>query len=487
MDQMMMPLLGQVKQFNYLTAPNAERYRTIMRFCFEMHMQYKNRLTKDEIFEFLKSLPNFFDYTEELCEQDLNSLCIWGNLTSIQDTSKTTTLQEFKNKRFLYELTPIGLKIERFLFELENSQDVKAELNPKHIEKIYMLLYNIDNVLKDPQKLSYDWWEELTSTFAQVNQSYSDYISMLNSSESENLMIKEQFLDYKSRLVQYIYTFYNVFQSYLPKIRSLLLKIEPFKIEEILMHVIQVEKDHPKNIFREGKVIETSIRNSWNNIKDWFLSPDGSAERLNEKIPQTIKKVSDYAARLAESTAFKLNRSEEYKHLAKLFSELDIGECHKLSAVVFGVLKPKYVVGDFPRQTESISNSILDTPSFKVNLKSRGRVIREKARVIPASEFGKEKKKMFEEYKKRIEQEEMLLQDLLKGNRIEFENLPEITPQVRKKLLIWLQRGLVSKVANTDSGKKFKILKPKDGKRCVLNCSDGKLEMPAYVIEFLDE
>lgn len=57
---------------------------------------------------------------------------------------------------------------------------------------------------------------------------------------------------------------------------------------------------------------------------------------------------------------------------------------------------------------------------------------------------------------------------------------------MRKKLLVWLSRGLSTGFGNTDSGKRFKVVKPKDGRYCVLKSIDGELEMPAYVIEFVE-
>lgn len=113
------PLLGKLKYFEYLTAPNSERYRTIMRYCFLCHLEYKNRLTKEEIFTFLKGFPQFADYTEQMCEQDLKSLVEWGNLNSIQDTSKTRTVEEFKNKRFYMNLHISDLRLKGFCLNLK--------------------------------------------------------------------------------------------------------------------------------------------------------------------------------------------------------------------------------------------------------------------------------------------------------------------------------------------------------------------------------
>lgn len=328
--------------------------------------------------------------------------------------------------------------------------------------------------------------DELTRSFEEIENSYSEYISMLKSYEAENLMIKENFLEYKSKLVQYLYNFYIVFQNYLPKIRSIFLQLKNSEVEKLLKYIIAQEKEHPKNIFKDPESIERNIKARFDNIKLWFVAPHGQAEKLSDQIQGLIKKVSDLAARLSEMSSVKVNRQEEYKHLAKIFSNLDLATCHKLSAVVFGVLLPRYIATEEKRQSELASLSILDVPPMKSLLHSRGRLVREKSKVLPASEFSEDKKKRFEEYKKKIEEEEKLVAELIKDGKIEFENLPVLTPQVRKKLLVWLSRGLSTGFGNTDSGKRFKVVKPKDGRYCVLKSIDGELEMPAYVIEFVE-
>ena len=47
----------------------------------------------------------------EQCQQDLAALTSWGNLVTIQDTRKVTTIEEFKNKKFRYQLSETAVEI----------------------------------------------------------------------------------------------------------------------------------------------------------------------------------------------------------------------------------------------------------------------------------------------------------------------------------------------------------------------------------------
>ena len=46
------------------------------------------------------------------------------NFTAMQkDTKKTRTIEEFKNRKFKYQITPITIELERTLIKLENIQE----------------------------------------------------------------------------------------------------------------------------------------------------------------------------------------------------------------------------------------------------------------------------------------------------------------------------------------------------------------------------
>ena len=79
-------------------------------------------LYQEEVFEEFKRRSRIFaDYTMEQCQQDLTALASWGNLVTIQDTRKVTTIEEFKNKKFRYQLSETAVEIERMVIRIEKS------------------------------------------------------------------------------------------------------------------------------------------------------------------------------------------------------------------------------------------------------------------------------------------------------------------------------------------------------------------------------
>ena len=115
-DKMRKPML----EAKYLNVENTDRYRPIIRLFYLKYEKLKYWLYQEEVFEELKEDPYFADYTMEQCQQDLAALASWGNLVTIQDTRKVTTIEEFRNKKFRYQLSETAVEIERMVIRIEN-------------------------------------------------------------------------------------------------------------------------------------------------------------------------------------------------------------------------------------------------------------------------------------------------------------------------------------------------------------------------------
>lgn len=85
----------------YLNVENTERYRPIIRLFYLKYEKLKYWLYQEEVFEELKEDPSFAEYTMIQCQQDLAALASWGNLVTIQDTRKVSSIEEFKIKNFV--------------------------------------------------------------------------------------------------------------------------------------------------------------------------------------------------------------------------------------------------------------------------------------------------------------------------------------------------------------------------------------------------
>ena len=92
-------LTKPLTEVKYLNADNVDRYRCIMRIFFDNYEKLKYWMYQEEVYDELKQDPYFADYKMEQCQQDLNALTAWKNLTADQDTRKVTSLEEFSNRR----------------------------------------------------------------------------------------------------------------------------------------------------------------------------------------------------------------------------------------------------------------------------------------------------------------------------------------------------------------------------------------------------
>lgn len=106
-------LTRPLTEAKYLNADNVDRYRSIMRIFFENYEKLKYWLYQEEIYAEMVKEPHFNDYRIEQCQQDLNTLTEWKNLSAIQDTKKVASLEEFKNKKYRYQMSAMIFGIER--------------------------------------------------------------------------------------------------------------------------------------------------------------------------------------------------------------------------------------------------------------------------------------------------------------------------------------------------------------------------------------
>lgn len=104
----------KVLETKYLTADNVERYRSIMRIFYENYEKLKYWLYQEDIYIEMTRDEYFKDYRMEQCQQDLAMLVEWKNLITIQDTRKVASIEEFKNKKFRYQMSEYSVEIERF-------------------------------------------------------------------------------------------------------------------------------------------------------------------------------------------------------------------------------------------------------------------------------------------------------------------------------------------------------------------------------------
>lgn len=487
-------VMKPITEAKYLTAENAWRYRSILRAFYYQYEKIKYWMYKEEVFEELKSYPQFQGYTMDQCKQDLDALVEWGNLAPLQDTKKATTIEEFKNKQFRYQLSEYAVEIERMTIKLENLFVEGASLEPTLLERIKNHFEGLPSIIKEDNRSIDLWWQDLNSDFKRLNQNYQDYIRELHSIKAEEMMKTKEFLVFKDKFIAYLRDFVKGLQEYSLAIEEQLKNLDDNDIQQALEKIFQYQQSVPRvELDISYQDIWDSIQGRWVNLRTWFLGAAGRESeswKLFDMTNEIIRKITRYAAQITEDRNSAANRKEEYKKLGQMFLQCgDIKEAHRLSSLAFGIFHTKHLQGELIRKTESINSGIFDEAPLEVNVKPRVRTYREKdpRNKIPDNFLRKQEmlKKMVEQ--RNLERE--IMAQYIKNDMIKFDELPVVEPYVRLTLLRWLAKGISSStlMGKTEDGAAYKIIRPKNGETCTLYCEDGELLMPAYHLVFSKE
>lgn len=242
-------LLKPVKETNYLNVDNTDRYRPNLRIFYLKYETMKYWLYQEDVYEELTEDPYFKDYTPEQCQQDLSTLVNWGNLVTIQDTKNVRTIEEFKNRKYQYQLSEYAVEIERMIIHLENLSVEGASLEPNLLERIKREILQLGNIGEESVDEVYSWWQDLENDFVRLNQNYQDYMRTLNSVKAEELMKTKEFLVFKDHLIEYLRAFVKSLQQNVTVIESYIKETPRETIEAILEHQV---------LEQEYKALQTS-------------------------------------------------------------------------------------------------------------------------------------------------------------------------------------------------------------------------------------
>lgn len=487
-------LIRPLTEAKYLNADNVSRYRCIMRIFFENYEKLRYWMYREDIYEEMIKDPFFADYRPEQCQQDLAMLVEWKNLNTIQDTRKVASIEEFKNKKYRYQMSEYSVEIERLVLRLENLFIEGASLEPTLLERIRREIERFPEMAEVDGNEVYTWWTDLNNDFVRLNQNYQDYIRDLNSVKAEEMMHTKEFLVFKDRLIEYLRSFIKGLQRNVGVIEESLRSQKEEVRETVFGKIIEYELLIPRmEVEISRPMIEEKIRGRFQSIYNWFVGAEGAeneAGKLFDATNEIIRRITRYAAQLSEKNALGANRKEEYKKAAELFLRCnDLSEAHKMSAMVFGIERPWYLAGDLIRETDSMNQGVYEEVPLQFTLKPRVRTYREKSKRSGIRESAEQKQETRRKLLQKQKEEMQKLQQLEKKGRIDFAELPVLEPRIREILLKWLSDAMEDAdfTARTDDGRRYVLDRTHAGEKCVVHCEDGNFTMPRMAIVFQEE
>ena len=469
-------LTRPLTEAKYLNADNADRYRSIMRIFYENYEKLKYWMYQEEVYAQMTADPYFADYRMEQCQQDLAMLTEWKNLNTIQDTRRVSSIEEFKNKKFRYQMSEYSVEIERLVIRLENLFVEGASLEPTLLERIRLNVERFPKMPGEDPNTVYTWWNDLNNDFIRLNQNYQD----LNSVKAEEMMRTKEFLVFKDKLVEYLRNFIKGLQKNVGVIEETLRLLEPELLRNVLDKVNDYEMSIPRmDVEVSREMIEEKTAGRFESIRNWFVAGEGrenEAGRLFDATNEIIRRITRYAAQLSEKNALGANRREEYRKVAEIFLRCkNIDEAHRMSAMVFGLERPFHLSAEADRETDSMNQSVYEEPAAELTLRPRVRTYREKSGRTSIRDTAQEKAQARKQAVEQMKQDWERIGELERGGRIDFSDLPVIEPRVREILLKWLSDAL-----------NFALDMTQADERCVVRCEDGNFTMPKISIVFQD-
>ncbi|MBA4601857.1 TIGR02677 family protein [Thermoactinomyces mirandus] len=490
---------GVISEFKYLTETKAHVYRAIITYFYQQHDRLHPFIYPEEIYMYLKELKNYFHYSEEELYRDLDQLVEWGNLERIQETGRFQSIEEFKKKKFIYQLKPKTVEIERMLRTVLQIDDgMSGSLDPTLFERLYKRIVELTNraggVYEIKSRKAEEirmLWNDIHEDFKNLRDDASDYFNRLKSQQIEEKMKIIDYLQFKEAVTEYLRNFMTRLQKTAMQLERVIEDIDPLFLEIVAEKLAEYEKYIPR--FDESpptkKQILTEITNQWNAFRWWFLgSEKGESyiELLQKRTNETIGRMVRFVQRLGEIQHPHKSRRHDYLQLAKWFADVNtLEEAHRLSACVFGVPEVRHFSVHEPKETESIEHEVWDLSPDFYEIKPKTRDFRERVKTTAVLDQTEKKQKAIEESIRKKEEEKRLLENLVFNREIKLRELSDIQPVVRKKLLNWIGKAMAhpEKRGQTENGEKYTIILA-SSERVQIKCTDGVLTLPDWIISF---
>lgn len=349
--------MKNINETNYLNVSKTPIYRRIMRCFYEERENLKYNLYREEIFEKIKKFPELIDYKEaKETDSELNYLVENGNLTAVQSPKKAQTLEEYKNKEFIYSMTEVAVIVERMTITLENLEFQSKSISTNFLTRIELELEKIRGESFKNWSLEEinQWWEVLQDNFKKLNESYQDYLHEFYGERAQRFMRTIEFIEYKDRLIVVLREFVRELQLKRSRLKNILDEVEEVVEKEIIELILKSELAKQElninSLYTKDENYSSRLKENilkrWISLKKWFVVGEGKSseyENLLKITDEIIEKIVQNAYYMTQRKNVGISRKNLYREYIKKFIKCEsLEEAHKYSSEIFGVQKIRH-------------------------------------------------------------------------------------------------------------------------------------------------
>ena len=391
--------LAALEALKAATEGNAAQYVAIVSVLVSLKERYEVQVRTERI---AAELERHGLETTNL-RQHLGQLQSWGNVTWTQDTARVSSLDEFRKRRELWQLTAAGHAVhhavvrvlgaaeragalQRTLFReiRENLSALGEAIDAADAPAVYLRLRDLDSALND------------------LAENARDFHSKIAELRREQEVDPERFLAYKALLIDYLQEFLDDLVRYRVVIADQVRAVAARGVDRLAR--LAAEGDDSRNIFGDDD-LAARWRARFDGLTAWFVAGPGGdrtgADRLTDATTGAIRSLMILLRRLTESASRPITRASEMLLLARWFQRCGTAaEAHALFDAAFGLGRPVHLGQDDtdPDRTPP-STSWWDAPPVEVPITLR-RFGRHAApgRTTPVADYSEVKRFLADEH-----------------------------------------------------------------------------------------
>jgi len=345
--------------FSHLTAPNAATYRGIMRTFVVAKQRFVVHLRPEDVHA---ALPDAIPH--EAVVAGLANLVEWGNLRADPDTSRVTTVEDFRRARFLYQLTSRGEAVERALDAYDEYLGRRGSLQAVALADIAEQLRALHVLAADPEADAASaglLLRDLVGRFGDLADNAQAFMGSLQRTIDLYDADVETFRAYKDRLVEYLERFIKDLVTVGGEIAGLLEQLSDEDVTRLLRLVVRraaedlapdaLTADAAANGVEDPEAAELLVwQRRWSGLRQWFISESGQpsqAKLLRGRARAAIPQLLAVIATLNERRSGRSDRTADLRTLACWFAQApDVDDMHRLWRVAFGVHGSRHLAID---------------------------------------------------------------------------------------------------------------------------------------------
>lgn len=352
--------------FAYTSESHAPLYRAVMRYFLEAKESYRIQLRPGELAgalspEVIAAVTSGETETEldrSVLDRALDQLVRWGNLRRSHDTGRVTTLEDFRRRHHVYQLTPAGEEAERavgrVLDALESSgslQRVMLEEIAHNLARLADLVDPATDKVEDPTAGQlYTALFNVGQQFQALTENASTFLTRLHEALDEGALDEQTFSLYKQAVIQYVDQFVSDLSRLAPKIGADIRRIEEAGAPEMVALAASADIA-PTADGSRGR--SAALLRQWRGVVSWFLGSETelpTADSLRGAARAAIVRILVVVERLHEKQFRRVDRTADLLRLASWFEQLarlDDGaaRAHRLYLSAFGLFGARHLGG----------------------------------------------------------------------------------------------------------------------------------------------